>query len=221
MEQLTRDGQNDVDVDEFLRIYADAHPQALSSKNIESAFKSSYIFPFNPDEVLDRLGMINPPLPPPSPEPCSSLTNSITNTPKTVRQIEKKQRAIRHRQHELERRSTSPTIVAMKKIAKSAKLALQALAITTKELEHSKALNAKVITKRNVKSKYITQRESLTIKEAFELSQKSIVPPEATQSEGSDATPRDSNRAQRRCRRCISTRYNIVTCSTCKSPFTI
>ena len=131
VEQLARDGQKHVDVDDFLRIYADAHSHALSNKNIESAFKSTGIFPFNPDEVLDRLGMTNPPSPPPLSEPCSSSTDSITNTPKTVRQIEKKQRAIRHRQHALERRSTSPTIVALKKIAKSAKLALQALAIMT------------------------------------------------------------------------------------------
>ena len=41
VEQLTRDDQNDVDVDDFLRIYADAHSQALSNKNIESAFKST------------------------------------------------------------------------------------------------------------------------------------------------------------------------------------
>jgi hypothetical protein len=211
VEQLARDGQNHVDVDDFLRIYAAAHSQALSNKNIESAFKSTGIFPFNPDEVLDGLGVINPP--PPS-EPCSSSTNSITNTPKTVRQIEKQQRAIRHRQHVLERRSTSPTIVAMKKIAKSAKLALQASAIITEELKRSKALNAKVIKKRNSKVKYITQRENLTIKEAVELSQKSIAPPEATQSEDGDTTPKDSNRALRRCRGCMSTGHNIRTCTT-------
>jgi hypothetical protein len=91
----------------------------------------------------------------------------------------------------------------------------------TKELERSKALNAKVVKKRNVKVKYITQRESLTMKEAVELSQESIAPPEATQNEGSDATPRDSNRAQRRCRRCMSTGHNIRTCSARKSPLAI
>ena len=68
----------------------------------------------------------------------------------------------------------------MKRIAKSAKLALQASAITTEELKRSKALNAKVVKKRNSKVKYITQRESLTMKEAVELSQKTIAPPEAT-----------------------------------------
>ena len=109
----------------------------------------------------------------------------------------------------------------MKKIAKSDKLALQALAITTKELEHFKALNAKVIEKRNVKVKYITQRESLTIKEAVELSQEYIAPPEATQSESSDATPRDSNRVQRRCRRCMSTGHNTRTFPTRKSPLAV
>ena len=155
VEMLARDGQNHVDVDDFLRIYAAARPHALSNSNIESAFKATGIFPFNPDEVLDGSGVINPA--PPS-EPCSSSTNSVTNTPKTVRQIEKRQRAIRRRQHVLERRSTSPTTVAMKKIAKSAKLALQASAIISEELERSKALNAKVVKKRNVKVKYITQK---------------------------------------------------------------
>ena len=197
-------------LDDFLSIYAAAHSQALSNKNIESAFKSTGIFPFNPDEVLDGLGVINPP--PPS-EPCSSSTNSITNTPKTVRQIEKQQRAIRHR-HVPERRSTSSTIVAMKKIAKSAKLALQASAIITEELKRSKALKAKVIKKRNSKVKYITQREHLTIKEAVELSQKSIVPPEATQGEDDDTTPKYSNRALRRCGGCMSTGHSIRTCTT-------
>jgi hypothetical protein len=215
VKMLARDGQNHVDVDDFLRIYAAARPHALSNSNIESAFKATGIFPFNPDEVLDGLGVINPP------PPCSSSTNSVTNTPKTVRQIEKQQRAIRRRQHVLERRSTSPTMVAMKKIANSAKLALQASAIITEELERSKALNAKVVKKRNVKVKYITQRENLTIKEAVELSQESIAPPEATQSEGGDATPKDSSRALRRCRGCTSTRHNIRTCPTRKSPCAI
>ena len=158
--------------------------------------------------------MINPP---PPPEPCSSSTNSITNTPKTVRQIEKQQTAKSHRQHVLERRSASPTIVAMKKIAKSAKLTLQASAIITEELKRSKALNAKVVKKRNSKVKYITQRESLTIKEAVELSQKSIAPLEATQGEDGDTTPKDSNRALRRCRGCMSTGHNTWTCKNVRS----
>ena len=109
----------------------------------------------------------------------------------------------------------------MKKIAKSAKLALQALTIMTKELERSKALNAKMVKNRKVKVKYITQREILTVKGAVELSQESIALSEATQSEGSDATPRDSNRAQRRCRSFMSTGHNISTCSTRKSSFAI
>ena len=77
MEQLARDGQNYVDVDNFLTIYDDAHSQAMSNKNLESAFKYTGIFPFNPDEVLGGLDATNPP--PPS-EPHSSLINSITNT---------------------------------------------------------------------------------------------------------------------------------------------
>ena len=183
---MARDSQNHIDVNDFLSIYAAAHSQALTNKTIESAFKSTGIFPFSSNEVLDGLSVINPPSPS---ELCSSSINSITNTSKTVRLIEKQQTAISHQQHVLERRSASPTIVAIKKIAKSAKLTLQASAIITEELKRSKALNTNVTEKRNCKVKYITQRDSLTIKEAVDLSQKSIAPPEATQGEDSDTTP--------------------------------
>lgn len=218
VEILARDGQNHVNVDDFLRIYAAARPKALSNSNIKSVFKATGVFLFNPNKVLDRLGAMN--IPPPS-EPSTSLTNSVTNTPKTVRQIEKQQRAIGRRQYELERRSTSPTIVAIKKMAKSAKLALQATAIMAEQLERAQARNAKVVKKRNIKVKYITQRESLILKEAVELSQEPVAPPEATQSEDSDATLEASSRAPYRCRGCILTRHNVRTCPARKKPRTI
>ena len=44
----------------------------------------------------------------------------------------------------------------MKKIAESAKLALQASAIITEKIKRSRALNAKMVKKRNSKVKYIT-----------------------------------------------------------------
>ena len=219
VEMLARNGQNHVDVDDFLRIYAAARPEALSNSNIESAFRATGIFPFNPNEVLDRLGAIN--IPPSPSEPSSSSTNSVTNTPKTVRQIEKQQRTVRRRQHELQRRSTSPTIIAMRKLAKSAKLALQATAIMAEELKRAQAHNAKVVKKRNIKVKYITQRESLTVKEAIELSQEPVALPEAAQSEDGDATPKALSQAQRRCRECNLIGHNIRTCPARKKPCAI
>jgi hypothetical protein len=107
---------------------------------------------------------------------------------------------------------------AMRKIAKSAKLALQAAAIMTEQLEHAQALNAKVVKKRNIKVKYITQRESLTIKEAIELSQVPVAPPEASQSGDGDATPRAASRAPRRCSGCMSTEHTARTCPALKKP---
>jgi hypothetical protein len=67
----------------------------------------------------------------------------------------------------------------MTKMAKSVTLALQTTAIIIKQLKRAQARNAKVIKKRNIKVKYITQRESLTIKKTIELSQKSVASLEA------------------------------------------
>ena len=57
----------------------------------------------------------------------------------------------------------------------------------TEELKYIQATNAKVIKKRNIKVKYITQRESLTIKEVIELPYKPLVPLEVAQNGSSNA----------------------------------
>ena len=213
---MARDRQHHVGVDDFFWIYASARPQALSNSNIESAFRATGIVPFNPEEVLNKLGAINVPLPPPSLS--SSLTNSVSNTPKTVRQIEKQQRAVKHRQYELQRRSISPTMKAIRKMAKSAKLALQAAVIMTKELKRAQATNAKVVKKRNIKVKYITQRESLIIKEAIELSHKPSAPLEVAQNGSGNATPKASSQAPRHCSGCGLTGHTVRTCQALKKP---
>ena len=113
VEMLARDRQHHIGVDDFLRIYAAARPQALNSNNIRSTFTATGIVPFNPEEVLAKLSAFN--IRSPSPNLHSSFTNSMSNTPKTVCQIEKQQRAVRFRQYELQQRSTSPTMEAMER----------------------------------------------------------------------------------------------------------
>ena len=154
----------------------------------------------------------------PPPNLHSSSTNSVSNTPKMVRQIKKQQRAVRRRQHEPQQRSASPTMEAIRKIAKSAKLALQAAATMTEQLKRAQTTNAKVVKKCNIKVKYVTQRESLTIKEATELSQEPPAPPEVTQSGSGDATPQASSRAPRHCSGCGSTTHTARTCQALKKP---
>ena len=97
-------------------------------------------------------------------------------------------------------------------MAKSAKLALQAAAIMMEQLKRVQAPDTKVAKKRNIKVKYITQRESLMIKEAIEISQEAVAPAKATQSRGGDAPPKASSRAPRHCSGCRSTEHTAKTC---------
>ena len=46
-------------------------------------------------------------------------------------------------------------MVALTKAAKSAKLAMQSLAIVTEQLKQAEAISAKIVKKRNIKVKYI------------------------------------------------------------------
>ena len=88
--------------------------------------------------------------------------------------------------------------------------------IVIKQLKQAEAISAKIIKKRNIKVKYITQRESLTIKEAIELSQEAIVAVEVAQSGSGDAIASASARAPRHCSGCGSTEHNARTCPTLK-----
>ena len=94
-------------------------------------------------------------------------------------------------------------------------MALQASVITNEKLKLSKAPNAVVIENCNSKVKKITQREILATKEAVELSRMSIAPPEATQGEDGDTTPKDSDRVLRRCKGFMSTEHNITAFEIC------
>ncbi|KAF2194850.1 DDE-domain-containing protein [Zopfia rhizophila CBS 207.26] len=146
VQDLIRNGQNHVINDDFLL--------ALSNNNIESAFRATGIFPFNLEEVLAKLGEFNLLTPPPV--LLSSSVNLVSNTPRTVRQVEKQQTAIKLRQHQLERQSTSPTIERMVKLVKTAKTALQKVSILSEQIKGLQANNAKQTKKRNIKVKYIT-----------------------------------------------------------------
>ena len=66
----------------FFCIYTKLQLIALSNNNIESAFRATGIFPFNPEKVLTKLGKFN--LLIPLPVLLSSSVNSVLNTPKTV-----------------------------------------------------------------------------------------------------------------------------------------
>ncbi|KAF2176519.1 hypothetical protein K469DRAFT_813225, partial [Zopfia rhizophila CBS 207.26] len=160
VQDLIRNSQNHVTNDDFLHIYAKLRPAALSN-NIKSAFRATGIFPFNPEEVLNKLGKFNLSTPPPV--LLSSSVNSVSNTPRTVRHIEKQQTAIKLRQHQLKRQSTLATIERMVKLVKTAKTALHRVSILGEQIKGLQANNAKQVKKHNIKVKYITQRESLTV----------------------------------------------------------
>ncbi|KAF2188420.1 DDE-domain-containing protein [Zopfia rhizophila CBS 207.26] len=214
VEQLARSGQHHVTIDDFLQIYAVARPQALSSSNVESAFQATGIVPYNPDEVLDKLGALR--ITTPDPVLPSSSTISVDNTPKTVKQVERQQIALKRRQHELDRLSTSPTISRMLKLAKTATTALQKVELMATELTKARATSAKIAKKRSIKVKYLTQRESLTIGEAIEASGALQERSEATQSGTGDATQKTSIMVVRHCSACGSPEHNKRTCPALK-----
>ena len=202
VQDLIRNGQNHVTDDDFLRIYAKLQPAALSNNNIESAFRATGILPFNPEEVLAKLGEFNLSTPPPV--LLSSSVNSVSNTPRTV-QVEEQQTAVKLRQHQLNWQSTSPTIERMVKLVKTAKTALQRVSILSEQIKGLQANNAKQVKKRNIKVKYITQRESLTVSEGIGLSQRL-----------QDATPKASISVIRHCSSCGSPEHNRRTCPALK-----
>ena len=141
----------------------------------------------------------------PPPVLLSSSVNSVSNTPRTVRQVEEQQTAVKLRQHQLNRQSTSPTIERMVKLVKTAKTALQGVSILSEQIKGLQANNAKQVKKRNIKVKYITQRESLTVSEGIGLSQRL-----------QDATPKASISAIRHCSSCGSPEHNRRTCPALK-----
>ncbi|PVH94400.1 hypothetical protein DM02DRAFT_500185, partial [Periconia macrospinosa] len=140
----------------------------------------------------------------------------VDNTPKTVKQVERQQTALKRRQHKLNRLSTSPTISRMLKLAKTATRALQKVELMATELAKARATSAKITKKRNTKVKYLTQRESLTIGEAIKASVALQERSGATESGTGNATPKASTAAVRHCSACGSPEHNRRTCPVLK-----
>jgi hypothetical protein len=67
-----------IDKIDFLEVYCEIRPQALSQKNIEHAWRDVGLWPYNPSAVLSKL---NPPEPP---RPLKSVENPSNSRPSTA-----------------------------------------------------------------------------------------------------------------------------------------
>ena len=148
MKESIRLGINHTDKIEFLRMFQEAHTEALNQKNIQSGFTATGLDPFNPDQVLTRL---HTQLRTPSPLPTEGLLEQPAWIPETPHNPTGVERQIRTIKEFLKRRTTSPPSPAdraLNQLVKGCQLAMHNAVLLTNENNNLRAANQKQKRKR-------------------------------------------------------------------------
>jgi hypothetical protein len=138
---------------EFLSIYSEARPRAMTDKNIKSGFRQAGLVPFNPGSALRRLPI--PDLEPPDPVIPSHL--------QTPRRPEDWQRV----KEMVAEGDSTPSKVA-RKACKAGQILQAENTILRTELTEQKAYNKKKDTKGTQKRKRVPCNGTITVGEALE-----------------------------------------------------
>ncbi len=141
IQNLARSGRFHVDKTDFLANYQQARPVIHSEKNILSGFRATGLIPFDPERVLSSLTITKTPSPPPPENQPSSPW--ISETPRNTVQISKQMQLV---QAACKRQSVSPT-APIAKVAKSASIAWNLVALQAQKIAELEASNTHLQTK--------------------------------------------------------------------------
>ena len=203
VQELIRNGQTHVDYTDFLKLYKDVRPEAITQSNVFSAFEATGVVPLNPSRVLDKLVIrVNPQSMQQATTPDTSSISSLSNTPLKIRSINKREGYLHQRQIESNRRSDSPSSRIVSKMAKAAKMLLQEAQLLKEENQRLRVTNNDLSRKRsrNVKrfTSKLTSKEAITVAEGREINHQLK---EANQGGGEPSTSA-SQATPRRCTLC-------------------
>jgi hypothetical protein len=163
IQELARQGIFHLDKTDFLANYQKVRPAIHFESNILSGFRATGLVPFNPDRVLSNLTITKTPSPPCSPNQPSSPW--ISETPRNTAQVDKQMQLVHASCH---RESASPT-APMAKVAKSASVAWNLVALQAQKIAELEASNRHLQTKATRTKKRIQSGGVLEVETARQL----------------------------------------------------
>lgn len=163
IQDLARQGIFHLDKTDFLTNYQKVRPVTHSESNILSGFRATGLIPFNPDRVLSNLTITKTPSPSPLPDQPSSPW--VSETPRNTAQISKQMQLVQAATH---RESVSPT-APMAKVAKSASIAWNLVALQAQKIAELEASNTHLQTKAKRTKNQLHSGGVLEIKTARQL----------------------------------------------------
>ncbi len=163
VQDLARRGIFHLDKTDFLANYQRVRPSIHSESNIIAGFRATGLIPANPERVLSSLTITKTPSPPRSPQPSSSPW--ISETPRNTAQIMKQMKLVTTA---YSRPSVSPT-APMAKVAKSASIAWNLVALQAQKIAELEASNTHLQTKAKRTKKQLQTGGLLEIETARQL----------------------------------------------------
>ena len=163
--QYMRLGINHIDKIDFISTYPTARIRAFTSETIQNSFAAAGIVPYNPDRVLSKLNIC---LKTPTP-PRSQGSVWTPKTPYNQDTAGKCESTIKGRRVRGPQSPQSPSDRALDYVFKGLKVALNTVAILTKECHDLRAANEKQKQKRTRSKKQISHQGGISIEEARQL----------------------------------------------------
>jgi 7-keto-8-aminopelargonate synthetase-like enzyme len=159
--------------------------------------------------VLEKLNIhISTPTPPPS---RASTNSSWLATPHTLRQLHKQASSVKKL---LNRRSQSPSQIAIQQLIKGCEMAMHSAALLTKENHDLRAANEKERQKRKQSRHQMTPNEGLSIQEARDLIQARNEQGGGASIDSSPLPLEPPKRAPPRCTNCFIVGHTRTRCPT-------
>jgi hypothetical protein len=215
---LARRGYNHIDKFDFLEDYQRARQEAYQSSTIRNSFAASGLVPIDAERVLSKLdiSLRTPSLP--SSRPSSRSSQFTPKTSRTIVQLHKQSSMLMDLLHRRSKSPPSPIKTMLDQIIKGTALSLHYTALLAQENANLRAVNEKIVKKRNRSHKQIPCEEGLTVEEGLQLVAQLDSPAEApviesdTQGEFPIQADRPATRAPPRCSGCREIGHRINTC---------
>jgi hypothetical protein len=165
-------GVNHIDKLDFLKAFPEARTTAFKSETIQNSFAGAGIVPFDPERVLEKLGIQLKTPSPPGSRPSSRSTNSVPKTPHNLKQLKKQETTIQKLLRTHMQSPSSPTKAALNQLVKGAELAFHDMAILKEEMKTFRAIYEDQAKKKKRSTRQLATTEGLSIQEGLERFQR-------------------------------------------------
>ncbi|KKA22215.1 hypothetical protein T310_3779 [Rasamsonia emersonii CBS 393.64] len=200
---------NHIDKEDFITIYQQVRPRALTASNICSGFAASGLVPYKPEQVLDQLHIQLKTPTPPGTSHSNQLSSWTAETPKNARELEKQSELIKRLWRQHTRSPPSPISQAVDQVVKGCQIAMNNAVLLEHEIKQLRVANQRQKRQQETARSYIATGGILTAEEGQQLAQQAAEL-QAEVADQADMQPR--RRAPPRCSNCNIQGRTRVSC---------